>query len=280
MGWITHRYPGVEGSAVETTDGLGRDLLPFIDNGTVSLARVDDAATRVLANVYQFNLNNTDRPSLITEFYAFTSGDFRSTQADHRHKIREIGAAGTVLLSNDGILPLSKPKALAIFGSDAGPDPNGANNGQTAGGTVAMGYGSGWTEFPYLISPLEAINARAREDNTWVVTITNHSATDRIDTAASARSTRPASSSSTRSRARTRASRATAATATTSQPGTVGTPSSSASRASAATRSSSPTRRARWSCPGPTTPTSRPSCGPACLGRSRATLSRMCSTEM
>ncbi len=188
MGYVEHRYLGVEGITLDSTDGLGRDLLPWIDNGTVSLARVDDAATRILANVYQFNLNDTNRPDSVTRFYAFDTGDFRNVQADHRFKIREIAAAGTVLLKNDGILPLSKPKALGVFGADAGPNPRGVNSasfGVAANGTVAMGYGSGWTEFPYLISPLEAINARARDENTWIQATTDNYALDTIDTIAS-----------------------------------------------------------------------------------------------
>ena len=39
-------------------------------------------------------------------------------QADHFKVVREIGAAGTVLLKNvDGALPLSKPKSIALIGA-------------------------------------------------------------------------------------------------------------------------------------------------------------------
>jgi beta-glucosidase len=103
-------------------------------------------------------------------------------QADHYKLIREIGAASTVLLKNtDGALPLnlSKYNRIGIFGSDAGPNPDGPNGcGDRAcdQGTLAMGWGSGtasmcaphsWNErkltrcsaFPYLVDPSAAINA-------------------------------------------------------------------------------------------------------------------------
>jgi beta-glucosidase len=49
---------------------------------------------------------------------------YNNVQGDHK-KIALSGAiASCVLLSNDGILPLSsKVKKVALIGSDAGPDP-------------------------------------------------------------------------------------------------------------------------------------------------------------
>lgn len=42
-------------------------------------------------------------------------------RGDHSVLIRELGAAGTVLLKNvDGALPLKRPKNIAVFGNDAG----------------------------------------------------------------------------------------------------------------------------------------------------------------
>jgi len=58
-----------------------------------------------------------------------------------------------------------------MIGSDAMPPPNGPNGFPDRGGvsgTLAMGWGSGTANFPYLISPLEAIQARCRKDLTTV----------------------------------------------------------------------------------------------------------------
>jgi beta-glucosidase len=72
-----------------------------------------------------------------------------SVQADHYKLIRQIGQASAVLLKNtNGALPLNanKIKRMGIFGSDAGPNPDGPNGCSDRGcdqGTLAMGWGSG-----------------------------------------------------------------------------------------------------------------------------------------
>lgn len=84
--------------------------------------------------------------------------------------IREIGAASTVLLKNvNHTLPLKKPKSIGLFGSDMGPSSRGPNGFTDRGGdegTLAMGWGSGTAQFPYLIDPLSAISHQAELDRT------------------------------------------------------------------------------------------------------------------
>lgn len=92
-------------------------------------------------------------------------------QDDHYKIVREIGAAGAVLLKNNGALPLNKPRSVVIVGNDAGPaimGPNGFGDRGGDDGILAMGWGSGTANFPYLISPLEAIQSRARKDRSSV----------------------------------------------------------------------------------------------------------------
>lgn len=84
--------------------------------------------------------------------------------------IRQMGAASTVLLKNvDHALPLRKPRSMTLIGSDLGPSlrgPNGFSDRGGLSGTLAMGWGSGTAEFPYLVDSLSSISLQAREDGT------------------------------------------------------------------------------------------------------------------
>ena len=86
--------------------------------------------------------------------------------------MREIGAASAILLKNEGnTLPLTQPRSIVIVGNDAGPalhGPNGFTDRGGDDGVLGMGWGSGSAQFPYLVPPLEAIQARARQDRTSV----------------------------------------------------------------------------------------------------------------
>ena len=108
-----------------------------------------------------------------------------NVQADHGSLIREIADASTVLLKNEeGILPLASskstkgrrhakkaPASIAILGNGAGPSSKGLNGCEYQScddGVLGMGWGSGSGTYPYLITPLDAITARAAEDGTEV----------------------------------------------------------------------------------------------------------------
>ena len=96
----------------------------------------------------------------------------------HAQIIRAVGSNSIVMLKNvNNTLPLSAPKQIAVIGEDAGPSmygPNGCSDRGCDNGTLAMGWGSGSTNFPYLVDPLSAIQARALQDRTVVQYVLNN----------------------------------------------------------------------------------------------------------
>ncbi|KAH9936901.1 beta-glucosidase [Amylocystis lapponica] len=156
------------------TSWWGTNLTAFVLNDTIAEARLDDMATRILAGWY---LLGQDQNYPNVSFNAFlpnlaSENAHVDVQGDHYKLVREIGAASAVLLKNTpGALPLSKPRSVVLVGSDAGDAPMGPNGFADRGGdagVLAMGWGSGTANFPYLISPLDAIQDRAREDGSVV----------------------------------------------------------------------------------------------------------------
>ncbi|KAG8991387.1 hypothetical protein FRB94_012540 [Tulasnella sp. JGI-2019a] len=153
---------------------FGANLTDAVTSGNVSMSRIDDMAQRVIAAWY---LTGQDKNFPAVNFNAFNRTDeatneHTNVEGDHYKIVREIGAASTVLLKNlRNTLPLRSPRSISLIGSDAGPPLSGPNGFADRGGTdgtLAMGWGSGTVDFPYLISPLEAIQARARMNKTSV----------------------------------------------------------------------------------------------------------------
>ncbi|WVQ75627.1 hypothetical protein IAR50_005256 [Cryptococcus sp. DSM 104548] len=160
--------PGDEYSG-SLTSFWGRNLTEAINNGTVSEARIDDMAERIMAAYFLLGQDADDYPEVSFDSFRMFGSNMShvDVRGDHHKVIRHIGAASTVLLKNDNnALPLSSPRSIALIGSDLAPPPNGANGFTDRGGidgTTAMGWGSGSDEFPYLVDPLSAISQRARE---------------------------------------------------------------------------------------------------------------------
>ncbi|KAF9535818.1 beta-glucosidase [Crepidotus variabilis] len=156
------------------TTYFGNSLLQAVQSNTVSQARMDDLATRILAAWYLVG-QDKNYPAVNFDAWSNTNSFNKhiDVQADHKNLIRTIGAASTVLLKNSkNILPLNKPKSIAIVGNGAGPGngPNAFGDRGGNNGVLAMGWGSGTCEFPYLTTPSDAITTRARQDGTTVTT--------------------------------------------------------------------------------------------------------------
>jgi beta-glucosidase len=159
----------------------GTNLTLAVLNGTVPEWRIDDMAMRVMAAYFKVGLTLNEPPinfdSWTLDTYSYVHAAVKQgyqqvnwhvdVRADHANVIREVAAKGTVLLKNNGILPLNKPKFLAVIGEDAGSNPAGPNGCGDRGcddGTLAMGWGSGTASFPYLITPDAALQAQAVKD--------------------------------------------------------------------------------------------------------------------
>ncbi|TVY80912.1 putative beta-glucosidase L, partial [Lachnellula suecica] len=153
----------------------GTALTSALSSGQVAQSRLDDMVTRILAAWY-FVGQDSNYPT-VTGWSSWNGGKGGpNVQGDHKNVARAIARDGIVLLKNDNnTLPLKKPASLAIIGQDAIVNPAGANACVDRGcdtGTLAMGWGSGTAEFPYLIAPLDAIKAQASADGTTLTTST------------------------------------------------------------------------------------------------------------
>lgn len=172
----------------------GTNLTLAVLNGTVPAYRVDDMAMRIMAAFFKVSKNIKLDPINFSFWTLDTYGpihwaakkDYQQinfhvdVRADHGNLIREIGAKGTVLLKNTGSLPLNKPNFVAVIGEDAGPNPNGPNSCSDRGcdsGTLAMGWGSGTANFPYLVTPDAALQAQAVRDGSRYESVLSNYAT-------------------------------------------------------------------------------------------------------
>ncbi|KAK5988214.1 putative beta-glucosidase E [Cladobotryum mycophilum] len=175
----------------------GPHLSRAVLNGSLPIERLDDMVLRIVASWYQLGQDDSSRfenkgpnfsswtfdklgiiaPGSSSPQEEVEINKFVNVQADHSSLARQVAAEGTVLLKNDGALPL-KPSGLmgnndkpptreskvriGIFGEDAGPGkgPNYCADRGCNQGTLASGWGSGAVEFPYLVTPVEAIREK------------------------------------------------------------------------------------------------------------------------
>lgn len=130
----------------------------------------------------------------VTEYaYNFTFGPSNvDVREDHADEIRELGAAGIVLLKNiNSTLPLRKPMNIGVFGNDAadisiglyfGGDSDLRNVGYDYG-VLPVGGGSGTGRLTYVSTPLEVIKSRAKAqgNKALVQYVLNNTLTSGVD---------------------------------------------------------------------------------------------------
>ncbi|KAI9729159.1 MAG: hypothetical protein M1834_007066 [Cirrosporium novae-zelandiae] len=163
------------------------ELSTSILNGTVPLPRLNDMVTRIVATWYKMG-QDEDYPDI--NFSSYTEdatgslypvalnsptgivNRFVNVQSDHNIVARQVAREGITLLKNeDGILPLKNSTPLQIFGADAANDPDGINSCDERAcndGILGMGWGSGTANYPYLVSPVEAIGNRSTDITTHI----------------------------------------------------------------------------------------------------------------
>ncbi|KAI3538432.1 glycosyl hydrolase family 3 N terminal domain-containing protein [Colletotrichum filicis] len=163
---------------------FGGNVTTAVNNGTLNVARVDDMIVRIMTPYYWLNqdkdyptvdpssgdLNTFSPRSTWVREFNLTGERSRDVRENHGELIRKHGAAAAVLLKNENrALPLKAPKSIAIFGNDAGEDTQGFyNQADFEYGTLVAGGGSGTGRLTYLVTPLEAIKARASKDGALV----------------------------------------------------------------------------------------------------------------
>ncbi|KAK0102523.1 hypothetical protein ONS95_006136 [Cadophora gregata] len=170
----------------------GSNLTAAVLNGTMPQWRLDDMVTRIMSAYFKVGRDTARVPTNFNSWSSETFGYIHpqanegyqqinyhvNVQDDHARLCREIAGASTVLLKNvKGTLPLKKPRSIAVIGEDAHDNPGGPNSCGDRGcnrGTLAMGWGSGTANFPYLIAPNTALKEQAARDGTKYTNVSDN----------------------------------------------------------------------------------------------------------
>ncbi|KAL1643092.1 hypothetical protein SLS58_005061 [Diplodia intermedia] len=181
--------PGTDYNKTPESLFWGANLTAAVDAGSVEQERLDDMVLRILAAWYALGQDDPAYPEVqFDSWVEGNKGGYAAPQTQHNEIARAVARDGIVLLKNENAaLPLKASASLAIVGDDARVNPDGPNacvDRACNNGTLAMAWGSGTSEFPYLIGPIDAIRARA--SNTTIIASTTDDATAGASAAAAA----------------------------------------------------------------------------------------------
>ncbi|PWN31858.1 glycoside hydrolase [Meira miltonrushii] len=175
----------------------GQAMIDAVNAGRIPMERIDDAIQRLLTQYYYhgqdhgYPKTNYKDGWQGTEIYGVIVNEHVNVQTLEAKQVsKQVNEEAITLIFNNRQedncgpqkcvegrkvkgtgLPLNKKARIAVFGSDAGPNPMGINGCQlwlgpgsnfcpgdsVSNGTNAMGWGSGAGFFPYLIDPLAAL---------------------------------------------------------------------------------------------------------------------------
>ncbi|KAI9258827.1 glycoside hydrolase superfamily [Phascolomyces articulosus] len=187
-GWVHSDWLATHSTTKAVNNGLdmtmpggwvyfGGALKNAVKNSKIEITRAKDMVRRIVAAWYKMR-QDEGFPSIKMNTNNGLQDPGIDVQADHAKRIRQHGAASVVLLRNkNNILPITAAsgiKKIAIFGDDAGLSRQGNNTSCSVvskcdKGTLIQGGGSGASNVPYIVSPLEGITNRAKELSIEVV---------------------------------------------------------------------------------------------------------------
>lgn len=150
---------------------LYASLIADVKAGRISMARLDDAVTRILRVKFALGMFDADRP---------LEGHFEHlASAEHRALAREAVRKSLVLLKNDGVLPIRANAKVVIGGPHAG-----SLAVQTGGWTISwQGDDTRTSDFPDAELAAHAIRAAIRDGGGRVLQETDDLVKDKPDVA-------------------------------------------------------------------------------------------------
>ncbi|KAB2576426.1 putative beta-glucosidase G [Lasiodiplodia theobromae] len=172
---------------------FGGNVTRAVSNGSLPEWRVDDMVRRIMTPYFLLGQDSEEFPSVDPSSMGVMAAIYgrlqtvmgmiggmpeaRDVRGNHGDLVRKWAAASTVLLKNTNeTLPLNSPRNLGVFGNDAPDATEGSIPPENfVTGTLSIGGGSGSGRLSSIVSPLEALKARAKKDGTYLQYITDNS---------------------------------------------------------------------------------------------------------